>query len=215
MLKSELFGVSGFVNLRSATSCHFGAARRLRKTPTIGKLGAYSSRYVRQPCQHHRGQNCGHPVRTRFPHERAIPARIGRATSFRGNRAVTYNCSADKLSARILLARALDGRGPRLRPACARCGEVPVGAVVVCAGRIVGRGWNRNLTDNDPPRMRKSWRCARRDETSEITGSATANCLLQLSRAPCARELRCMLASAVWYMRRRSKRRVQSIRFWR
>jgi tRNA(adenine34) deaminase len=29
-------------------------------------------------------------------------------------------------------------------------GEVPVGAVVVCEGRIVGRGWNRNITDLDP-----------------------------------------------------------------
>jgi tRNA(adenine34) deaminase len=29
-------------------------------------------------------------------------------------------------------------------------GEVPVGAVVVCASRVVGRGWNRNLTDYDP-----------------------------------------------------------------
>jgi len=29
-------------------------------------------------------------------------------------------------------------------------GEVPVGAVVVCDGRIVGRGWNRNITDMDP-----------------------------------------------------------------
>jgi tRNA(adenine34) deaminase len=29
-------------------------------------------------------------------------------------------------------------------------GEVPVGAVVVCESRVVGRGWNRNLTDNDP-----------------------------------------------------------------
>jgi tRNA(adenine34) deaminase len=29
-------------------------------------------------------------------------------------------------------------------------GEVPVGAVVVCQGRILGRGWNRNLTDSDP-----------------------------------------------------------------
>ena len=28
--------------------------------------------------------------------------------------------------------------------------EVPVGAVVVCDGRIVGRGWNRNVTDCDP-----------------------------------------------------------------
>ncbi|MFZ0321096.1 MAG: tRNA adenosine(34) deaminase TadA [Candidatus Sulfotelmatobacter sp.] len=29
-------------------------------------------------------------------------------------------------------------------------GEVPVGAVVVCEGRIVGRGWNRNISDCDP-----------------------------------------------------------------
>jgi tRNA(adenine34) deaminase len=29
-------------------------------------------------------------------------------------------------------------------------GEVPVGAVVVCNGRIVGRGWNRNITASDP-----------------------------------------------------------------
>ena len=29
-------------------------------------------------------------------------------------------------------------------------GEVPVGAVVITEGRIVGRGWNRNLADNDP-----------------------------------------------------------------
>jgi len=29
-------------------------------------------------------------------------------------------------------------------------GEVPVGAVVVKEGKIVGRGWNRNLTDSDP-----------------------------------------------------------------
>jgi len=29
-------------------------------------------------------------------------------------------------------------------------GEVPVGAVVICDGQVVGRGWNRNLTDCDP-----------------------------------------------------------------
>jgi tRNA(adenine34) deaminase len=29
-------------------------------------------------------------------------------------------------------------------------GEVPVGAVVVCDGQVVGRGWNRNLIDCDP-----------------------------------------------------------------
>ncbi len=31
-----------------------------------------------------------------------------------------------------------------------QAGEVPVGAVVVCQGRIVGRGWNRNISDADP-----------------------------------------------------------------
>jgi tRNA(adenine34) deaminase len=29
-------------------------------------------------------------------------------------------------------------------------GEVPVGAVVVCDGQIIGRGWNRNISDSDP-----------------------------------------------------------------
>ena len=29
-------------------------------------------------------------------------------------------------------------------------GEVPIGAVVVCDGKIVGRGWNRNIADCDP-----------------------------------------------------------------
>jgi tRNA(adenine34) deaminase len=29
-------------------------------------------------------------------------------------------------------------------------GEVPVGAVVVNEQRIIGRGWNRNITDSDP-----------------------------------------------------------------
>lgn len=29
-------------------------------------------------------------------------------------------------------------------------GEVPVGAVVVHDGEIIGRGWNRNIADSDP-----------------------------------------------------------------
>ncbi len=49
-------------------------------------------------------------------------------------------------------------------------GEVPVGAVVVCGGKIVGRGGNRNLTDCDPT----AWK--------------SANCLLQLNLAPCVLE---------------------------
>ena len=29
-------------------------------------------------------------------------------------------------------------------------GEVPVGAVVVCDGKIIGRGWNQNIGSSDP-----------------------------------------------------------------
>ncbi len=29
-------------------------------------------------------------------------------------------------------------------------GEVPVGAVVICDGKLVARGWNRNIADKDP-----------------------------------------------------------------
>jgi tRNA(adenine34) deaminase len=38
-------------------------------------------------------------------------------------------------------------------------GEVPVGAVVVHDGKIVGRGFNRNIADSDPRLMRKCLRC--------------------------------------------------------
>ena len=39
--------------------------------------------------------------------------------------------------------------------------EVPVGAVVVHEGKIVGRGFNRNLADADPTAHAKSSRCER------------------------------------------------------
>jgi tRNA(adenine34) deaminase len=29
-------------------------------------------------------------------------------------------------------------------------GEVPVGALVVCAGKVIARGWNQNLAGSDP-----------------------------------------------------------------
>jgi tRNA(adenine34) deaminase len=29
-------------------------------------------------------------------------------------------------------------------------GEVPVGAIVVHQGQVIGKGWNRNITDSDP-----------------------------------------------------------------
>src|SRR4029077_16389817 len=63
------------------------------------------------------------------------------------------------------------------------------------------------------PLRRKSWPCARRDETSVTTGSSTASCLLQLSRAPCARGRQFMPASAAWYMVPTIRRQAPSIRY--
>lgn len=37
-----------------------------------------------------------------------------------------------------------------LAEAAARQGEVPVGALVVLDGRIIGEGWNRPISDRDP-----------------------------------------------------------------
>ena len=65
--------------------------------------------------------------------------------------------------------------------------EVPVGAVVVCEGQVVGRGWNRNLTDNDPTAHAEVVALREAGQNSVTIGWATANCLLQLNRAPCAR----------------------------
>ena len=44
-------------------------------------------------------------------------------------------------------ARALDRDGDRPRPVKA---DVPVGAVAVCEGRVIGRGYNRKEADADP-----------------------------------------------------------------
>jgi tRNA(adenine34) deaminase len=49
------------------------------------------------------------------------------------------------MSDSIFMARALD-----LAREAERAGEVPVGAVVVRDGVIVGEGWNRPISTNDP-----------------------------------------------------------------
>ena len=40
-------------------------------------------------------------------------------------------------------------------------GEVPVGAVVVCEGEVIGRGHNQRETQQSPWPTRKSWRSRR------------------------------------------------------
>jgi len=41
-------------------------------------------------------------------------------------------------------------RALALAEAAARQGEVPVGAVLVCAGAVIGEGWNRPISSADP-----------------------------------------------------------------
>ncbi len=63
-------------------------------------------------------------------------------------------------------------------------GEVPVGAVVVCDGQIVGRGWNRNISDSDPTAHAEI--IALRDAGSNIGNHRVGQCDLFATIEPCA-----------------------------
>ena len=63
-------------------------------------------------------------------------------------------------------------------------GEVPVGAVVVCGGKIVGRGWNRNLTDVDPTAHAEI--LALREAGARVGNHRLGDCELFATIEPCA-----------------------------
>ena len=63
-------------------------------------------------------------------------------------------------------------------------GEVPVGAVVVCDGRIVGRGWNRNISDSDPTAHAEM--VALREAGGKIGNHRLEECTLFATIEPCA-----------------------------
>ena len=63
-------------------------------------------------------------------------------------------------------------------------GEVPVGAVVVSEGRVIGRGWNRNLTDSDPTAHAEIM--ALRDAGRAIGNHRLIGCELFATIEPCA-----------------------------
>jgi tRNA(adenine34) deaminase len=63
-------------------------------------------------------------------------------------------------------------------------GEVPIGAVVVCGGKIVGRGGNHNLTDCDPTAHAEM--VALRQAATSLGNHRLEGCELFATIEPCA-----------------------------
>ena len=63
-------------------------------------------------------------------------------------------------------------------------GEVPVGAVVVCDGKIVARGWNRSLSDSDPTAHAEI--VALREAGAAVGNHRLGECELFATIEPCA-----------------------------
>ena len=63
-------------------------------------------------------------------------------------------------------------------------GEVPVGAVVVSDGRILGRGWNRNIADHDPAAHAEI--IALREAGATVGNHRLEGCELFVTIEPCA-----------------------------
>ena len=63
-------------------------------------------------------------------------------------------------------------------------GEVPVGAIVVCDGQVVGRGWNRNLADSDPTAHAEI--IALREAGASVGNHRLGDCELFATIEPCA-----------------------------
>ncbi len=63
-------------------------------------------------------------------------------------------------------------------------GEVPVGAVVVFDGKVVGRGWNRNITDFDPSAHAEI--LALREAGTALGNHRLSECELFVTIEPCA-----------------------------
>lgn len=73
-------------------------------------------------------------------------------------------------------------------------GEVPVGAVVICDGRIVGRGWNQVVSTSDPCAHAEI--LALRAAARELGNYRLSGCELYVTLEPCA-----MCAGAVMHAR--------------
>jgi tRNA(adenine34) deaminase len=66
----------------------------------------------------------------------------------------------------------------------AALGEVPVGAVVICGGKVIGRGCNRPITDSDPTAHAEIF--ALREAGKTIGNYRLSDCELYVTIEPCA-----------------------------
>jgi len=89
------------------------------------------------------------------------------------------NASAETRTDELFMEDAL-----RAAQRALEAGEVPVGAVVVCGGKIVGRGGNRNLTDCDPTAHAEI--VALREAGVAIDNHRLEECELFVTIEPCA-----------------------------
>src|SRR6266481_9255230 len=88
--------------------------------------------------------------------------------------------SSDALSAdELFMEEAL-----RAAQRALEAGEVPVGAVVVCEGRVIAQGWNRNLTGADPTAHAEI--VALREAGAVVGNHRLGDCELFATIEPCA-----------------------------
>ena len=73
-------------------------------------------------------------------------------------------------------------------------GEVPVGALVVCAGEIVGRGFNQPVSSHDPTAHAEVM--ALRDASARLGNYRLVGCTLYVTMEPCV-----MCAGAIFHSR--------------
>jgi tRNA(adenine34) deaminase len=92
---------------------------------------------------------------------------------------------SDEIFMREALALALEG---------AAAGEVPVGAVVVKDGEVVGRGYNRPVSGKDPTAHAEM--VALRDAAGRVGNYRLGECELYVTLEPCA-----MCAGAIMHAR--------------
>jgi tRNA(adenine34) deaminase len=62
--------------------------------------------------------------------------------------------------------------------------EAPVGAIVICDGKIVARGWNRNISDSDPTAHAEI--IALREAGTAVGNHRLSECELFVTIEPCA-----------------------------